>query len=160
MGGMVPVSVERRWRAKNGALTWWVDDVLMDENELHERRLAPPDPVSFSEQIFKVRVFSQLVYDTDRNRGNLLITREWRLWMIDFTRAFRRWPKLRSTEGLERCHRGLFERLQELTADELGSKLGEYLTGAEIESLLARRDLIVEHYRDRIRQRGESAVLY
>jgi hypothetical protein len=157
---MVPVSVERSWRAKIGALTWWVDDVLMDENELIERNLKAPDPVSWSEQIYKVRVFSQLVYDTDRNRGNLLITREWRLWMIDFTRAFRRWPKLRSAEGLERCERGLFERLKALTFPNMQASLGEHLTSAEIESLLARRDLIVEHYRKLIEARGESAVLY
>jgi hypothetical protein len=157
---MVPVSVERKWHAKTGALTWWVDDVLMDENEFMERGLSSSDPAGWSAQIHKVRLFSQLVYDTDRNRSNMLISRGFRIWMIDFTRAFRRWPKLRSAAALERCDRRLLERLQQLTAEAARSALNEHLTGAEIEGLLARRDLIVEHYRELIRARGESAVLY
>lgn len=41
---MVPVSVERRWRGKRGALTWWVDDVLMDEATMNEKGLKAPRP--------------------------------------------------------------------------------------------------------------------
>ena len=33
---LVPVSVERKWRGKLGAMTWWVDDVMMDEADMHE----------------------------------------------------------------------------------------------------------------------------
>jgi len=36
-----------------------------------------------------VRLFDQLIYNTDRNLGNLLIDKSWRLWMIDHTRAFK-----------------------------------------------------------------------
>ena len=36
---MVPASVERKWRTKTGAFTWWVDDVLMDEDEMKEKGL-------------------------------------------------------------------------------------------------------------------------
>ena len=36
-----------------------------------------------------VRLFDQLIYNTDRNLGNLLIDKDWRLWMIDHTRAFK-----------------------------------------------------------------------
>ena len=28
---MVPVSVSRTWQSKQGAFTWWIDDVMMDE---------------------------------------------------------------------------------------------------------------------------------
>jgi hypothetical protein len=34
---MVAVSVARKWRTKSGAFTWWLDDVLMDEDERKER---------------------------------------------------------------------------------------------------------------------------
>ena len=30
---MVPVSVERRWNYHDAAFTWWLDDVMMDEQE-------------------------------------------------------------------------------------------------------------------------------
>jgi hypothetical protein len=157
---MVPVSVARKWRTKTGAFTWWVDDVLMDEGGMKEKGLKAPDEASWSEQIYRVRLFSQLVQDTDRNRGNLLITTEWRIWMIDFTRAFRRWPKLQSPQGLERCDRKLLEALREVTRKDLEAALKDTLSHVEIEGLVARRDLLVQHYEALVRERGESAVLY
>jgi len=75
-----------------------------------------------------MRVFSQLVYDTDRNLGNVLISEDWHLWMIDFTRAFRNNPWLENTnifrnatgscwkvcadwmQGIERKNQGIFIR--------------------------------------------------
>jgi hypothetical protein len=36
-----------------------------------------------------MRVFDQLIYNTDRNTGNVLYDTGWRLWGIDHTRAFR-----------------------------------------------------------------------
>ena len=41
------------------------------------------------EQLYAARIFHQLIADTDFNMTNLLITKDWRIWMIDFTRAFR-----------------------------------------------------------------------
>ena len=157
---MVPVSVARKWRTKTGAFTWWVDDVLMDEGEMKDKGLKAPDEAGWSDQIYKVRLFSQLVHDTDRNRGNLLITTEWRLWMIDFTRAFRRWPRLQSPEGLERCDRMLLDALRAVTRKDLEAALNDTLSRVEIEGLAARRDLLVQHYDTLVRERGESAVLY
>jgi hypothetical protein len=157
---MVPVSVERKWRAKTGAMTWWVDDVSMDENEMKVKGLKPPDSTSWSEQIYKVRLFSQLIQDTDRNRGNLLITRGWRIWMIDFTRAFRRWPRLTSPAGLERCDGTLLQALRNLTRGDLESALRDTLAPAELDGLVARRELLVRHFDDLIRERGEDTVLY
>ncbi len=157
---MVPVSVERRWRSRTGAMTWWVDDVMMDENAMIERGLRPPDGESWSRQGDKVKLFSQLVHDTDRNRSNVLITRAFEVWMIDFTRAFRPWPKLRSTEGLLRCDRGLYGKLRSVTHEELKAATEDVLEPREIEGLLARRDLLVAHFEELVRERGEDAVLY
>ena len=157
---MVPVSVERRWRSRRGAMTWWVDDVMMDENGRIERGLRPPDGESWSRQVDKVKLFSQLVHDTDRNQSNVLITSSWKVWMIDFTRAFRPWPALRSTEGLLRCDRGVYEKLRAMTLADLKAAAGDVLEPAEIEGILARRDLLLAHFEKLVRKRGESAVLY
>ena len=157
---MVPVSVERRWRSRRGAMTWWVDDVMMDENGRIERGLRPPDGESWSQQVDKVKLFSQLVHDTDRNQSNVLITSSWKVWMIDFTRAFRPWPRLRSTEGLLRCDREVYAKLRSITLEELKVAAEDVLEPAEIEGLLARRDLLIAHYEKLVRERGESAVLY
>ena len=89
IGDMIPVSVERNWNGRRGAMTWWVDDVLMDEEARRKQGAEAPDRDDWSRQDARMRVFTQLAYDTDRNQGNNLITRDWRLVMVDFTRAFR-----------------------------------------------------------------------
>ena len=63
---MVPVSVERRWRGRAGALTWWID-TAWDESERKAGQLRPPDIPAWSTQLYRMVVFSQLIYDTDRN---------------------------------------------------------------------------------------------
>ena len=85
---LVPVSVERRGR--DGALTWWID-AKWDESERKAQPVRPPDVAAWSGQLYRMVVFSELIYDTDRNDGNILYTKDWRLWVIDFTRAFRVW---------------------------------------------------------------------
>jgi hypothetical protein len=157
---MVPVSVEREWRSRTGAMTWWIDDVVMDENGMIERGLRPPDGERWSRQAEKVKLFSQLVHDTDRNRSNVLVARSFHVWMIDFTRAFRPWPRLRSTEGLLRCDRDVYAKLRSLTLEELKAAAGDVLEPREIEGVLARRDLLVAHFDEQVRERGEAAVLY
>ena len=62
----------------------------------------------------RMRVFTQLVADADRNQTNLLITNDWKLWMIDFTRAFRRKKEIASLD-VTRCDRQLLARMQALT---------------------------------------------
>jgi hypothetical protein len=141
-------------------MTWWVDDVMMDENGRIARGLVPPDGESWSRQVKKAKLFSQLVQDTDRNQSNVLITSAFRVWMIDFTRAFRPWKKLASTEGLDRCDREVYEKLRSLRREELQSSVSDILKEREIEGLLARRDLLVAHFVDLIRDRGEGEVLY
>jgi hypothetical protein len=157
---LVPVTVEREWDGKKGSLSWWVDDVKMDEDERVKLAVAPPDTHAWNNQMHRVRVFSQLIYDTDRNLQNVLITGDWKIWIIDFTRAFRTVRKLPDAEDLAKCERGLFGRLQELSKDAVSRAVGDHLTRWEVEALMARRDLIVAHFQKLIQDRGESKVLY
>jgi hypothetical protein len=157
---MIPVTVEREWEGKKGSLSWWVDDVKMDEEERLKQGLTPPDTRAWNKQMHKVRVFSQLVYDTDRNLQNILIAGNWRIWLIDFSRAFRTLRKLPEENDLLKCEKGLFPRLLELSKDAVSRAVGDHLTRWEIEALLARRDLIVARLQKIIAAEGESAVLY
>ena len=158
---MVPVSVERSWRGKQGALTWWVDDVLMDEQQRRQTKAEPPDTVAWNAQQNTMRVFTELVYDTDRNQGNLLITKDWRLVMIDFTRAFRAWNETRNPlHTLRRCDRQLLAAMRGLTKPVVQKAAGVYLSGGEVDALLARRDAIVKHFDGLVAQLGEQKVLY
>jgi len=156
---MVPVTVERKWEGKQGALSWWIP-FKWDEEMRRKLNLIPPNMQAWSEQVAKVDVFVKLIYDTDRNAGNVLITEDWKVWLIDFTRAFRRHKDLPKPEELLRCERNLLEKLRQLNEKELLARTDPHLTKSEVEALLARRDKMVERFQQRIAKWGENVVLY
>jgi hypothetical protein len=53
----VPMSVERNIEGKIAAVTWWVDDVKMDEKDRLKTKSMGPDPVKTTKQIQIMRVF-------------------------------------------------------------------------------------------------------
>lgn len=144
--GMIPPTVQRDYRGKDASFTWWVDNVMMDEEERFKSRREPPDTTDWNEQMGIVRVFDQLIYNLDRNLGNILITKDWQIWMIDHGRAFRSHKTLLNEANIPRCDRRLLERLRALDRATLDRELGNYVGRPEIEALLARRDLIVQHF--------------
>ncbi len=157
---MMPATVERAID-RPGALSWWVDDVLMDEDERQKSRTEPPGgALELARQFARMALFTELVRDTDRNKGNVVFTRNWRLVMLDFTRAFRLTKNLTTTAELNSCDRNLLVRLRAVTEPELAKALKPYLSGEEVAALMARRDLLVAHFDRLIAQRGEAAVLY
>jgi hypothetical protein len=150
---LVPVTVERRFRTEPASFTWWVDDVLMDEGERIKRKVEPPVPDCWNEQMQQLRMFDQLIENTDRNLGNVVISTSWRVWAIDHTRAFRRSKVPPKPANLTRVDRGLLERLARLDFDTLKRGLKAYLDDHDLRALLSRRDAIVAHFR----ARGEQA---
>jgi len=156
----VPMSVERAIEGKPAAVTWWVDDVQMDEKERMKTKSQGPDPVKTNKQIQIMRVWDELIQNRDRNQGNILWTHDWTMWLIDHTRAFRLNTNLLKPEQLARCDRGLLEHLRAVTPEALAQAVGNSLTKQEQEALLARRDKIIKHYDERIARLGEPVVLF
>jgi hypothetical protein len=159
LGDMVPVTVERKWNGRTGALAWWVE-AKWDETKRMKEGVRLPDPVDWAKQQARMRVFSELVYDTDRNTGNQLITEDWHLWMVDFTRAFRLSNKLLREENVQRCSRDLLAAMKALTLDRVSAATAPHLTDGEIKSLLKRRDHIIARVDALVKERGETLVLY
>jgi hypothetical protein len=165
LGHMMPVTVERFWDNKRGAISWWIP-ATMDEATRLSKKIQAPDTDAWNRQMYKKRIFAELVYDTDPNLTNVLITEDWRLYMIDFTRAFRLSKEIRSMRNLTEsmCERHLLERLRRLDRNELAANTryqkAEYLTKGEIDGVMTRRDKIVALYEDLIAKKGEQAVLY
>jgi hypothetical protein len=156
---MMPVYVERKWQGQTGSLSWWLP-VKMDEAERVKQKLVPPDKDAWNKQMYKIRVFDELVYDTDANLTNVLIGENWQLWRIDFTRAFRTFKELKDPTNLVRCDRQLFEKLKALDANELTEKTKAYLTKDEMAGVMARRDKIVAQFQRMIQEKGAQEVLY
>jgi hypothetical protein len=157
---MVPVSVERKVGGKSSAITWWVDDKMFDEVDRKKQGLEPPNRDEWNKQMYAVRVFDQLIYNTDRNLGNLVIDKQWRMWMIDHTRAFRLMKGMRNEKDLVMCDRKLLASLRKLDEDTLNEQLRPYLNKSEIKAMLERRNVIVKFFDDAVVARGEGAVLY
>jgi len=159
MDDMLPVYVERKWAGKVGSLSWWLP-VKMDEAELHKQKLTAPDADAWNNQMYKIRVFDQLVSDSDPNLTNVLIGENWQIWRIDFTRAFRLNDELKNPKDLVRCDRHLLEKLKALDQYALTEKTKRYLTKDEVKAVMARRDKIVAQFQKMIAEKGENEVLY
>ena len=141
---MVPVSVARTHRSTPAAFTWWVDDYLMDEQDRTKNKLEAPDRGYYSRQRAMMHVFDELIANVDRNMGNILYLKDWRLVLIDHTRAFRKFSTLRVPAQITRCDRLVYEAMKKLDRETLKKEVGKQLDDGQIKSLLARRDAIVK----------------
>jgi len=156
---LIPVYVERSWKGNPGSLSWWLP-VKMDEEERVKQKLQPPDADVWANQMYKIRVFDQLVYDDDPNLTNVLIGADWTIWRVDFSRAFRLKKDLRNPGDLVRCDRQLFDKLKALDANQVTEKTKHYLTKDEVKAVMARRDKIVAQFQKLSSEKGEKEVFY
>ncbi len=159
----VPPAVERKIRRQQGTLQAWVENVST-EKAMREKTGVPPsggiNRWRWIMQRQNVYIFDNLIYNEDRNQGNILIEPDWKLWMIDHTRAFRRWKELMNPEQVQFAERSLWEKLQVLDETEVRTKLKDFLKPAEINGLIERKGLLVAHIQKLIDERGEKAVLF
>jgi len=152
--GMVPATVERVISGQRGSLTIWVDDAVT-EQERRDRNMLPPDPEAWSRQVFKMRMFDNLIHNIDRNLGNSLITDDWQLRLIDHSRSFRKATSLREPDQLARFSRSLLESMARLEKSELRDRLGRYISVFQIDALLERRDRLLALAKRIASERGE-----
>jgi len=158
--GLVPPTVERTFGHTSGSLQMWVEGA-MTEADRKQKKLAPPDPRTWNEQMYKVRLLHQLSYNTDyRNIRNVLVDSSFRVYAIDSSRAFAVYADLRAEKELLRFPRAALEALKALDRPTLDAKLGRWLTGPQIATLLKRRDKILALAQRRVQEQGEAAVLF
>ncbi len=160
MDDMVPVYTERKWNGTAGAISWRVPDVQFDEADRHNQNLHPPDLDAWAKQMYRLRVLTQLFYDMDDNLTNVLITKDWKIWRIDFSRAFRLQHDLKDAKDLVQCDRQVLAKLRQLSYDQVFDATRPYLTKNEVKALIARRDKMVAYFDKLVAQKGESQVLY
>jgi hypothetical protein len=141
---MVPVSIGRTHRSAPSAFTWWIDDVLMDEGDKVKNKVDAPDSGFYSRQRVMMYLFDELISNIDRNQGNIVYTKDWRLWLIDHTRAFRKNSTLKVPGRITRCDKQVYERLKTLDRETLKAEVGKQLDDGQIKTLLQRRDAIIK----------------
>lgn len=167
---LVIPSVERLVSGRPASVTWWADDVAMNELDRRRKGIEPPDPNRWGRELQAVRVFDELISNTYRDPApplylnsvwdNLLIAADWSIWLVDHTGAFRTRRELQDPDSLVRCPRTVLARLRAMNAARLQQALGKYLSSQQLDALEIRRVLIVRHFDRQIALKGEAGVLY
>lgn len=157
--GLVPATIERRIEGRAGSLQWWVRS-MMPEAERVEKKIAPPDRTIWTHRMMRVRLFDELIANVDRHLNNLLVTAEFELRLVDHSRSFRLSRDLRKPEWLRMFSRTLLQGIRTLTRENVRDAAGRYVTSAQINRLIQRRDAILALAARLVAERGEAAVLY
>ncbi len=149
---MVPFVMEYKHDGKDGILQYWVEDSVSNTQLIEEKRKLKGYCTKESGREL-MQIFDWLIYNEDRNTGNELYTEDdAQLWLIDHTRAFRvknSLPKY-DNEVSERLtppnniSSAFKEMLLKLDKENLKKALGKHLHRKQIDSILKRRNLILE----------------
>jgi hypothetical protein len=155
----VPPSTLRAIKGTKGSIQIWLEKAMTEEDRV-KKNIQPPNDQQWQKQVQIMNVFDALIFNTDRNRGNILIDPNWKLWMIDHTRAFRRIPDLQKADSIKLCERNLYHNLQNLDEAAARERLKDYLTSYELDALFKRRKMILDRIAKLIADKGEDKVLY
>jgi len=157
--GMVPATVQRYMDGKAGSMQWFVESEMTEAQRM-ERGLASPDAQDWQDQTDKAMLFDQLIANVDRHQRNILITKDYKIRLIDHSRSFRTNRSLKEPDKLQRFSQSLLEGIKRLEKDDLKKKVDSHISSGQIDRLLQRRDEILKLVDTRIAEKGEAAVLY
>jgi hypothetical protein len=149
--GMVPVAVEKRWKNEKGAAILWLERVRT-WREID----ALPKPEKWHRQMVKTRMFDNLIGNSDRNLGNLLVDADWNVFLIDHSRAFVIGTKLPSK--ITRIDAELWSKMLSLEEATLMAAVGRWTDRATVRAVLSRRDGMRAAIDKLIKNSSEEAV--
>ena len=169
---MIPPTIERRFDGAAGSLQLWAESEMSLKTLIQGGIKRPASTDRDWNRAFDLqRAFDNLIANEDRHTSNVLITKDWRIVLIDHSRSFRTARKF--TIGLlyserspggdqspEELPRAFIEKIKALTPDSIAAAVGDYLTGDQIRAVLKRRDLMLADIDRLIRKKGEDRVLY
>jgi hypothetical protein len=149
--GMVPVTVEKKWKYDTGAAVLWLTPVSSWKDVENK-----PKPRHWDRQVIRMKMFDNLICNKDRNAGNLLVDPAWNLFLIDHSRAF-----IASNElpvAFTRVDAELWERMLALDEPGLVAALGPWVARSDIRAILKRRDRMKTAIEALVKTSGEAFV--
>ena len=170
--GMVPPTVERRYKMYAGSLQLWADLPMSEKKMSDEKISVPSDKLDEYRRIRAIqRAFDSLIGNSDRSLQNLRYTPDWRMILIDHSRAFRdSYPYadglvygkngIRASQEFWPLPRVFIEKVRILTYEKIQKAVEDYLTGSEINAVLVRQKLLLREIDGLIKEKVEAAVLY
>jgi len=169
---MVPPTVEREFNGKRGSLQLGIDKLYSELDIMEENIEVPKEKIdNRSDMKYITRAFDCLIANDDRTQQNILFNTDWRVVLIDHSRAFRSTKEY--TERLvygkngikgallfRRLPRSFVEKVKALNSDNLTQALKPCLKKKEIKAILIRKDLLLKEIEEMIQEQGEDKVLY
>jgi len=155
----IPPTVYRDIEGRSGSVQIWMEKA-MKEMDLARKGERPPDIGSWNRQKRDMYVFDNLINNVDRNQSNILIDKDWNLWLIDNTRSFAMDSILPAPDKVSQCSRSLWDAIIQLDEGLVRETLSPLLRGAEVDAFFERRKEIIEILENRVSEVGESQVFY
>ena len=152
---MVPPTVLRKVRGRRGSMQLWVDDHRRYADVVAKR---PPD-FHQRPEMEVMRFFDELIDNPDRNAANFLVSSDWKIVLIDHSRAmnYDQRAKLRDAPMPERFSVALVSRVRDLELAELIGLLGDILPKSDLKSLLRARKRLLTYVETIVAERGDRA---
>jgi hypothetical protein len=169
---MVPPTVEKRFRGNRGSCQLWIGDTITLRQKEEKKMKVPSYRVGYwNRATYLQRAFDNLIANEDRTLNQILITKDWRMILIDHSRTFRTSKKFteslifteKTKEGpklMSELPRAFVEKIKSMNFQMIKDAVGEYLTDDEINAVLARKELVLKEIDKLIAKNGEANVLY
>jgi hypothetical protein len=157
---IVPPTVERTIEGVSGALQLFIEGCI-SERDFARAGTRPTDPQALRNNLDAVLLLEALSGDSCGNKDDTYIHPDtWKAFRVDFAEAFPPDPALSEDCSIERCPRSLYERMLRMDPASTKKRLRTWLSDGEVEALCGRKRQIVAGLMERIKSRGEAAVLY
>lgn len=156
---MVPPTVEVRYNGKITGLQLWVLN-CRELKELNEQNLRAPDPVKWTYQLNRLHAFEDLAANLDEKEGTPIVDPQWNLIVLDHSLAFTNTLALPYAIGkdLKQIDRPFFDRIKMLDKATVQGAIGDLVNADALDSLFARRDIIVNAFEKLAQQEGANQV--
>jgi len=170
--GLVPPTVERRFREEKGSCQYWVDDCMsLRDREEKKIKMPPAKVFNWNRATYLQRLWDNLIANEDRHMNQILITPDWRMILIDHSRSFRKSGKFIKTliysanhpEGpklMSELPRVLVDKVKALDFAAIKAAVGGCLSDDEINAVLIRRELILKEIDRLVKATGGDKVFY
>lgn len=169
---MVPPTVERDFQGKRSSCQLWVEYEMSLRSKMQNNVAMPTYKVfHWNRATYLQRAFDNLIANIDRHAGNILITKDWRMILIDHSRTFRTSKKFANEliytdkhedgpKEMKQLPRTFVDKIESLNYELIKEIVGDYVTDDEINALLARKELILKEIKRLTKKYGEDKVLY
>ena len=169
---MVPPTVEKSFQGKQSSCQLWVEYEMNLRSKMQNNVAMPTYKVfHWNRATYLQRAFDNLIANIDRHAGNIHITKDWRMILIDHSRTFRTSKKFakkliytdKHEDGpkeMKQLPRAFVEKISALNFELIKEIVGDYLTDDEINAILVRKELMQKEINRLIKKYGEDKVLY